>query len=64
MERSVQEIEDRIRHAIKNIATPEQADEYITDIHAFSDINLYSSEYLNEEEIYFDFVNWKQSDSM
>ena len=62
MERSVQEIEDRIRHAIKNIATQEKADEYISDIYSFSDINLYSDDYLNEEEIYFDYVNWAQLD--
>ena len=62
MEKSVHEIEDRIRHAIKDIASQEQADEYINDIYSFSDINLYSSEYMSDEEIYFDFVNWSRPD--
>ena len=62
MERSIQEIEDEIKKAISDIASPEQTEEYIADIHAFSDINLYSSEYMSDEEIYFDFVNWSRPD--
>jgi len=58
MEKSIHEIEDKIKNAIKEIATSEQTEEYIADIHAFSDINMYSSEYMSSEEIYFDFVNW------
>ena len=56
------EIEYRIIQSLKDMATQEQIEEYISDIHAFSDIYLYDEEYMNNEEIYFDFVDWAKLD--
>ena len=56
------EIEYRIVQSLKDTATQEQIEEYISDIHAFSDIYLYDEEYISGEEIYFDFVDWAKLD--
>jgi hypothetical protein len=56
------EIEYRIVQSLKDMATQEQIEGYISDIHAFSDIYLYDEQYMTSEEIYFDFVDWAQLD--
>jgi len=56
------EIEYRIIQALKDTATQEQIEEYISDIHAFSDIYLYSTDYMTDTEMYFDFVDWAKLD--
>ena len=63
MEKSTQEIEDKIRRILKDIAeSSDKIDEYINDIYSFSDINLYNSEYMDDEQIYFDYVDWAKLD--
>jgi hypothetical protein len=56
------EIEYRIVQALKDIATQEQIEEYISDIHAFSDIYLYDEQYMTNEDIIFDFADWAKLD--
>ena len=56
------EIEYRIIQSLKDMATQEQIEEYISDIHAFSDIYLYDTDYMTDTEIYFDFVDWAKLD--
>ena len=63
METSIHEIEDKIRRILKDVAeSSDKIKEYIDDIYAFSDINLYNSEYMDDEAIYFDFVDWAKLD--
>ena len=56
------EIEYRITQSLKDMATQEQIEEYISDIHAFSDIYLYGTDYMTDTEMYFDFVDWAKLD--
>ena len=63
METSIHEIEDKIRRILKDVAeSSDKIKEYIDDIYAFSDINLYNSEYMDDEQIYFDYVDWAKLD--
>jgi len=63
METSVHEIEDKIKRILKDVAeSSDKIKEYIDDIYAFSDINLYNSEYMDDEQIYFDYVDWAKLD--
>ena len=58
------EIEYRITQSLKDMdmATQEQIEEYISDIHAFSDIYLYDTDYMTDIEIYHDFIDWEKLD--
>ena len=63
METSIHEIEDKIKRILKDVAeSSDKIKEYIDDIYAFSDINLYNSEYMDDEQIYFDYVDWAKLD--
>ena len=63
METSIHEIEDKIRRILKDVAeSSDKIKEYIDDIYAFSDINLYNSEYMDDEHIYFDYIDWAKLD--
>ena len=63
MEKSIHEIEDKIKRILKDVAeSSDKIKEYIDDIYAFSDINLYNSEYMDDEQIYFDYVDWAKLD--
>jgi hypothetical protein len=59
MERT--DIEQKITKAINDIASKEQIENYLNDIDAFGDINLYID--MEDQEIFFDFKDWENDDS-
>jgi hypothetical protein len=59
-EQLMQELEDKIRHALKDTATEDQVYDYIRDIHDFGDMLLYKD--IDEEEIKYDYFEWSKPD--